>query len=88
MLHVMSNEEELESRRQNFDRIKPNTLFNFATVSKNNEINVRYCIAVSSSNDAWVVIELTEKNKKKITNGDSCPKVIISFDEMHCLNVP
>ena len=90
MFHVLDNKEELKVRRQNFDKIRPGTLFNFSTVSGSNQISVRHCIAVRVSligDDLWEVVELTEENRIRAANGGPCSRVNVGFDEMRCLNI-
>lgn len=80
MLRVLSKEEELESRREAFAKLKPGSLFDLG--------QERFFIAVKRINEkVWEVIELTETNKKKLISGQPCERSSLHFDDMDCLNL-
>jgi hypothetical protein len=80
MLRVLSREEELQSRRKAFAKLRPGSLFDLA--------QERFFIAVKKiEGKVWEVIELTETNKKKIISGHPCEHSHLHFDDMDCLNL-
>jgi len=80
MLRVLSEEEELELRRDGFTKLVPGSLFNLA--------RERFFIAVRKVDEkVWEVIELTPENKEKIITGQLCERSSLHFDEMNCLNI-
>jgi len=79
MLRVLSREEELQSRREAFVKLKPGSLFDLA--------QEKFFMAVRKIDEkVWEVIELTEANKKKIISGQPCEHSSLHFDDMDCLN--
>lgn len=80
MLRVLSKEEELQSRRDAFAKLKPGSLFDLA--QKN-----FFIAAKKSDKMVWEVIELTETNKKRIISGQPCEHSNLHFDDMSCLNL-
>jgi len=90
-LQIVSAEEELRSRHEDFNKIKFGTLFSFSTVS-GFKLDVRYCIAVGPiGNQAWYVVELTERNRREISyqisHRGSCLLTRVGFGEMKCLDI-
>lgn len=80
MLRVLSREEELRNRSEDFAKLKPGCLFDLA--------QERFLIAVKKIDEkVWEVIELTETNKKKIISGQPCERSNLHFDDMSCLNL-
>ena len=80
MLRVLSREEELQNRREDFAKLKTGSLFDLG--------QERFFIAVKKIDEkVWEVIELTEINKKKITSGQPCEHSSLHFDDMVCLNL-
>jgi len=80
MLRVLSEEEELQGRREAFAKLKPGSLFDLG--------QERFFIAVKKIDEkTWEVIELTETNKKKIVSGQPCAHSYLGFDDMACLNL-
>jgi hypothetical protein len=80
MLRVLSEEEELELRREGFTRLTPGSLFNLA--------QERFFIAVRKVDEkVWEVVELTPGNKERIITGQPCEHSSLHFDEMNCLNI-
>jgi hypothetical protein len=79
MLRALSKEDELQSRREAFGKLKPGSLFDLA--------QERFFLAVKKIDEKiWEVIELTEANKKNIISGRSCDSRL-HFDDMVCLNL-
>jgi len=80
MLRVLSKEEELEGRREAFEKLKPGSLFDLG--------QERFFIAVKKLDEkVWGVIELTETNKKQIVSGQPCEHSSLHFDDMVCINL-
>lgn len=80
MLRVLSKEEELKIRREEFLKLKPGSLFDLA--------GEKFFIAVKKREEkVWEVVELTEANRKKIISAQPCLHSQFRFDEMRCLNL-
>jgi len=80
MLRVLSNEEELQHRREAFAKLKPGSLFDLA--------QERFFIVVKNIDEKrWEVIELTATNKNKVISGQPCEHSTLHFDDMGCLNL-
>jgi len=80
MLRVLSEEEELELRREGFARLTSGSLFNLA--------QERFFIAIKKVDEkVWEVVELTQENRERIIAGQPCKHSTLQFDEMNCLNI-
>ena len=80
MLRVLSEEEELQSRREGFAKLEPESLFDLG--------QQRFFIAAKKiEENVWDVVELTEANRKKIISGQPCERSNLHFDDMSCLNL-
>jgi len=80
MLRVLSEEEELQGRREAFAKLKPGSLFDLG--------QERFFLAVKKMDEnVWEVIELTEANKKAIISRQPCEHSSLGFDDMACLNL-
>lgn len=80
MLRVLSREEELQNRREDFAKLKTGSLFDLG--------QERFFIAVKKIDQkVWEVIELTQTNKKRIISGQPCEHLNLHFDDMDCLNL-
>ena len=79
MLRVLTKEEELASRKENFQRLTPGILFDLA--------GNHYFIAVDKRENSVEVIELNSENITRIIQGNPCLQSVLKFDQMSCLNV-
>lgn len=80
MIRVLSKEEEIAHRKENFGKLSPGCLFNLA--------KERYFIAIRKIDEqSWEVIKLDERNRQSIINDQPCKRSTLSFDQMVCLNV-
>jgi len=79
MLRVLTPEEELASRRANYERLAPGKLFDLG--------GNRYFLTVAKSGDSIEVIELEAKNIEHILRGEPCAHSMLHFDGLRCLNV-
>ncbi len=86
-LRVMTPEEELEGRREKFDEIQTGTIFYLGEVE-----GERYFLTVAKIDDETLkvlkVVELNRVNRIDIINGRVPRRSVLTFDQMHCLNVP
>ena len=79
-MKVLTEEEELAHRRESFRKLSPACLFNLG--------QKRYFIAVRKLDEqSWEVIELDERCRESIINGQSCETLTLSFEQMACLNI-
>jgi len=80
MLRVLSEEEELELRREMFIRLTSGSLFNLG--------QERFFIAIKKVDEkVWEVVELSRENRQRIITGQPCEHSSLHFDEMNCLNI-
>ena len=80
MLRVLNREEELQSRREDFAKLKPGSLFDLG--------QQRFFLGVKKADGkVWEVIELTEANRKRVISGQPCEHSHLHFDDMDCLNL-
>jgi len=80
MLRALSKKESEENLKRNFAKIRPSTLFDFGFQ--------RYFIAAKKiDRQTWSVVELTEKNKKRIIENKSVEFVNVRKGQMFCLNI-
>jgi len=79
-MRVLSAEEELAGREENFAQLKSGSLFNLG--------HERYFIAKRKIGDKeWQVIELDEKNLMRIAYQLPGEAIVLHFDDMNCLNL-
>ena len=79
-MRVLSNEEELQRRREAFAKLKPGSLFDLA--------QERFFVVVKKIDEKrWEVVELTATNKNKVISGQPCEHSTLHFDDMGCLNL-
>ena len=84
MLRVLTPEEELKGRKERFEQIQMGTIFNLGEVE-----GERYFLAVGRIDDTTLeVVELDEANRIRIVSGRKHKYSTLTFDQMHCLNVP
>ena len=78
---ILSPEEELELRRERFEELVAGSLFDLG--------RQRFFIAVRKriNEDTWIVIELTDENRKRIIRQVYVLLTTLSFDEMAGLNI-
>jgi len=80
VLRVLNREEELQSRREDFAKLKPGSLFDLG--------QLRFFIAAKKIDEkVWEVIELSKTNREKIVSGQPCEHSHLHFDDMDCLNL-
>ena len=83
-LRVITPEEELEGRKERFEQIQMGTIFWLGELE-----GERYFLAVGRLNDTTLeVAELDEANRIRIVSGRRPKYSTLTFDQMHCLNVP
>jgi len=84
MVRIITAEEELTNRRENFEKLSPGRLFNLGQ----ERWQEPYFIAIRKLDEqSWEVIELDERNRRSIITGESCKTSILSFEQMACLNL-
>jgi hypothetical protein len=79
MVLVSTPEEELASRKADYEKLTPGNFFNLGTR--------RYFIAVEKLGDCIEVVELNAENLRRIVCSEPCVRSILHFDDMFCLNV-
>jgi len=83
-MRVLTPEEELEGRKERFGRIQTGTIFYLGEAE-----GERYFLTVDRTHDTTLeVIELNRANRLRIINGMEPVRSTLTFDQMHCLNVP
>lgn len=79
MMYVMSKEEELSSRRREFNQLKHGSLFDLGIQ--------RFFVVVDRTRDEIDVVELTKENCLRVVGGQAAEKSKLSFVDMGCLNL-
>jgi len=92
-MRELSREEELAFRTKSFQKLKPGCLFDlggkrfFIFIKKGSGAEQGNLFEIPEVEKKFAqVIELTPDNRKKIIDGGLCNDIILSFDEMSCLN--
>jgi len=80
VLRVLNREEELQSRREDFAKLKPGSLFDLGQLRF-------FIVAKKIDEEVWEVIELTKTNKEKIVSGQPFQHSHLPFDYIDCLNL-
>lgn len=85
---IISKEQELKDRAEQFKKLKPGTLFKYTTIGPQHDIVVHHCIAVRQFHSGeWVVIELKPGNRQRIIEDLVSIRSTVSFEEMSYLNI-
>jgi hypothetical protein len=80
MLRILTKKEELDSRKKNFNRLKPGSLFDLC--------QQEWFIAIRMLNKKeWEVVEWTEDNRQRFAANKVCGLTRLHFDDMRCLNL-
>jgi hypothetical protein len=79
MVRVLTPQEELASRKKDYQQLETGRLFDLG--------GKRFFIAVEKSHDAVQVIELNGENIDRILNNDQCIRTKLNFADMKCLNL-
>jgi len=79
-VRLLSPEEALAQRREEFGKIHESTLFDLG--------RKRAFLAVRKRDaKSWEVVELNEYNRNRIIEGKKAKQSVLSFDQMDALNV-